>query len=86
MTLLVKFKVQNELRRKQTALEQPHILFSPVHITRKGMADVWPLSIGTAGHAAPSQVSHKEMFAARATLSHSPADSEWGLFCHRLSA
>ena len=73
-------KVQNELRRNKTALEQPQILFSQcIQLGR-----VWPLPMGTAGHVAPSQLFHKETFAAVATSSHSPPDSECCLSCLRL--
>lgn len=78
MALLDKFELQNELRRHKTSQEQSQTLLSLMPITRKGLADVPPLSVGDrAGHAAASQVSHEEIFAAMADLSHSPADSEW---------
>lgn len=78
MTLLAKFKLQDKLGRNKTAVEQSQkILLSPVCISRKGRADMWPLSGGdAAGHIAPSWGTHNEMFAAVATLAPSPTASE----------
>lgn len=78
MTLLAKFKFQNEPGRNKAALERPQkILLPPARITRKGRVDTWPVSRGvTAGHIAPSQGTHKEMFAAVTTLAHLPTNSK----------